>query len=82
MINSLAYTSFERVSQNLQSFYQLRLNRIHRFRAKIEIHTEVGPFEIKTVTNVEELKEALALRYDVFHKEMLGKKAAQGVDVD
>ncbi|WII72190.1 GNAT family N-acyltransferase [Bdellovibrio sp. 22V] len=82
MINSLAYASLERVSLNLQSFYQLRLNRIHKFRAKIELHSEVGPFIMKTVTDAEELKEALALRYEVFHKEMLGKKASRGVDVD
>lgn len=82
MINTLAYSSLERVSSNLQSFYQLRLNRIHKFRAKIEIQTNVGPFEIKTVTDIEELKEALALRFDVFHREMLGKKAPHGVDVD
>lgn len=78
MINSLAYASFGKV----QSFYQLRLNRIHKFRAKIELYSEVGPFIMKTVTDVEELKEALALRFEVFHKEMMGKKAPQGVDVD
>lgn len=82
MINSLAYSSLERVTSNLQSFYQLRLNRIHRFKAKIEICSEVGPFQIKTVTNVQEMKEALALRFEVFHREMLGKKAPQGFDVD
>lgn len=82
MINTLAYASLEKVSLNLQSFYQLRLNRIHKFRAKIEIRSEVGPFEVKTVTNVEELKEALALRFEVFHKEMMGKKTSHGVDVD
>lgn len=82
MINSLAYTSLEKVSGNLQSFYQLRLNRIHRFKPKIEIQTDVGPFVMKTVTTVDELKEALALRYEVFQKEMIGKKAPTGIDVD
>lgn len=82
MINSLAYASLGRVSLNLQSFYQLRMNRIHKFKAKIEICSEVGPFVVKTVTDLEELKEALALRYEVFHKEMLGKKNLQGIDVD
>lgn len=82
MINTIAYSSFGRVSSNLQSFYQLRLNRIHKFKSKIDIHIEVGPFEVKTVTNVEELKEALSLRYEVFHREMLGKKSPFGFDVD
>ncbi len=82
MITSLAYASLERVSLNLQSYYQMRLNRVHKFKAKVNIQSEVGPFEIKTVTDVEELKEALALRYEVFHREMMGKKAPTGVDVD
>lgn len=82
MINTIAHSSFGKVSSNLQSFYQLRLNRIHKFKSKIDIHTEVGPFEVKTVTNVEELKEALSLRYEVFHREMLGKKSPYGFDVD
>lgn len=82
MINSLAYASLGKVSLNLQSFYQLRMNRIHKFKPKIEIHSEVGPFEIKTVTDSEELKEALTLRFDVFHREMRGKKNPQGIDAD
>ncbi|MGZ3772872.1 MAG: GNAT family N-acetyltransferase [Pseudobdellovibrionaceae bacterium] len=81
MITAIANSSLGKVSLNLQSFYQLRMNRIHKFKPKIEIHSEVGPFEIKTVTDIDELKEALSLRYDVFHKEMLGKKV-QGIDVD
>lgn len=82
MINTLAYNSLEKVSFHLQSIYQLRLNRIHKFKPKVVICSDVGPFQIKTVTNVDELKEALALRFDVFHKEMLGKTAPRGVDVD
>ncbi|MGZ3771887.1 MAG: GNAT family N-acetyltransferase [Bdellovibrio sp.] len=82
MVNSLAYTSLEKFSSNLHSFYKLRTNGLHKFKAKIEICSEVGPFQIKTVTDMEELTEALALRYEVFHKEMLGKKASHGIDVD
>lgn len=72
----------ERISLNIQSFYQLRSNKIHKFKPKIEIQSDVGPFLIKTVTSMEELKEALALRFEVFHKEMIGKKAPRGLDVD
>jgi putative hemolysin len=82
MMNSIAYSSFEKVSLNLQAFYHMRLNKIHKFKPKVEISTEVGPFTIKTVTTVEELKEALILRFDVFHKEMIGKKVSVGIDVD
>jgi putative hemolysin len=82
MIGAIATSSYEKVSANIQSFYQLRLNRVHKFKPKIELFTEVGPFIIKTVTNTEELKEALALRFEVFHREMIGKTESRGYDVD
>lgn len=82
MINTLARTSLERVSTTLHSFYQMRLNRIHKFKPKVEIYVEVGPFVLKTVNSTEELREALALRYQVFHREMIGKTREQGIDVD
>lgn len=72
----------ERISQNIQSFYRMRSNNMHKFKPKIEIQSEVGPFVIKTVTTMEELKEALALRFEVFHKEMIGKTTPWGLDVD
>lgn len=81
-MNQLAISSLNRVSSTIQSLYQLRMNRIHKFRPKVEIQTELGPFLIKTITNMTELKEALALRYQVFHREMIGKKRTHGVDVD
>ncbi len=82
MINAIAISSLNRVSATLHSLYQLRLNRIHKFRPKVEIKTEVGPFLLKTVTSVDELKEALKLRYQVFHCEMIGKTKLDGIDVD
>lgn len=82
MLNTLAFSSLDRVSTTLQSIYQLRLNKIHKFRPKVEIQAEVGPFLLKTVTTVEELKAALKLRYQVFHREMIGKGKPHGIDVD
>lgn len=82
MLNMIVRGSFDRVSTSLHSLYQMRLNRINQFKPKIEVHHEVGPFLVKTVTTVEELKEALALRYQVFHREMIGKSKETGVDVD
>jgi putative hemolysin len=82
MLNSLAFTSLDRVSTTLQSLYQLRSNKIHKFKPKVEIHAEVGPFLLKTVTTVDELKQALKLRYQVFHREMIGRERVAGVDVD
>ncbi len=66
----------------LHSMYQMRQNRIKHFKPKIEVYSEVGPFLVKTVSTVEELKEALHLRYQVFHREMIGKSKVVGVDVD
>jgi len=82
MVEAIALKSLKRVSSTIKSLYQLRLNKIHKFKPKIEIRTEVGPFVLKTINTVAELKEALQLRYQVFHREMLGKKAEKGIDVD
>lgn len=82
MLNTLVLGSLGRVSSTLQSMYQMRLNRINRFKPKIEVYSEVGPFLVKTVSSVEELKQALSLRYQVFHREMIGKTNENGVDVD
>lgn len=63
-------------------FYRLRQNKIHKFKPKVEIFSEKGPFVLKTVSDTEELIEALRLRYQVFHREMLGKTKTRGIDVD
>ncbi|MEZ0392748.1 MAG: GNAT family N-acetyltransferase [Pseudobdellovibrionaceae bacterium] len=63
-------------------FFQIRKNRVHQFRPKVEILNDKGPFILKTVTNSEELIEALRLRYEVFHREMIGKSKPRGIDVD
>ncbi|WP_413289802.1 GNAT family N-acetyltransferase [Bdellovibrio sp. HCB337] len=82
MLNTLVLGSLGRVSTTLHSMYQMRLNRIDKFKPKIEVYSEVGPFLVKTVSSVTELKEALNLRYQVFHREMIGKTKETGVDVD
>jgi putative hemolysin len=86
MLNTLVRDSLigslGRVSNTLHSMYQMRLNRIDKFKPKNEVYSEVGPFLVKTVSSVEELKEALRLRYQVFHREMLGKTKEHGIDVD
>lgn len=68
--------------QSLHAIYQIRVNKLHKFRAKIQINTEVGSFRIKTVESVQELREAFMLRYEVFHREMIGKTAKLGLDID
>lgn len=63
-------------------FYTLRKNRVHRFQPKIKVFSEKGPYLLKTVETSRELVEALKLRYQIFHREMIGKKKSRGVDVD
>lgn len=63
-------------------FYQLRKNKVHKFKPKVEIFSERGNFILKTVTENEELVQALRLRYQVFHREMIGKSKPTGIDVD
>lgn len=72
----------KRVSSGIKSLYKLRLNKIHKFKPKIEIYHEMGSFVLKTLTTSKELKSALQLRYQVFHHEMIGKKSERGIDVD
>lgn len=82
MVELVALQSLKNVSSTLKSMYQLRLNKIHKFKPKVEIYNEVGPFILKTVNNVSELREALKLRYQVFHREMRDIEIENGVDVD
>ena len=64
------------------NYYQLHQFGLLRFRQKIRIQGEVGPFRYKTVSNQNELLAALALRFDIFHREMLGVKSQGRLDVD
>lgn len=82
MLNALAFNSLSRVSSTIQSLYQLRMNKVHRFRPKVDLNLEVGPYLLKTVSTVDELKAALRLRYEIFHRELIGKTRETGIDVD
>ena len=68
----------------MREFITLRKNKVHKFKPKIEIESERGPFILKTVSTPDELIEALRLRYQVFHREMHGTDStkARGIDVD
>lgn len=63
-------------------FVKLRRHRVHKFKPKTTLHSEVGPYTLKTVSTVDELIAALKLRYEVFHHEMIGKPQPRGIDVD
>jgi putative hemolysin len=63
-------------------FVKLRKHKIHQFKPKVHIFSDKGPFILKTVETADELIEALRLRYQVFHRELLGKFRPTGIDVD
>lgn len=63
-------------------YMKLRRNKIYKFQPKVKIHSDKGPFLVKTVSQSDELIEALRLRYQVFHRELLGKTKPTGIDVD
>lgn len=60
---------------------QLRWNRVHKFKAKINLHIEVGPYVIKTAETPQELIESFRLRHEVFNQEFRGM-TGQGLDFD
>lgn len=82
MLNNLALSSLDRVTNILQSAYRMRSNRIHKFKSKVDIYLEVGPYIVKTATSPKELKEAFSLRYQVFNLEMIGRGRPTGLDID
>jgi len=66
----------------LTSMYHMRVNKVSKFKPKIQIENKIGNFVYKTVSTTTELRAALELRYDVFHREVIGKTKAYGLDVD
>jgi len=66
----------------IASMYHMRVNKVSNFKPKIKIEKRIGNFVYKTVSNNIELRAALELRYDVFHREMLGKTKPYGLDID
>ncbi|HNR89375.1 MAG TPA: GNAT family N-acyltransferase [Spirochaetota bacterium] len=61
-------------------FTNLRL--MSDFRRKVAVYLEKDNFIIKTAENSDEVNEALRLRYEVFQKEMLGRRSIFGIDID
>ncbi|MDR3606101.1 MAG: GNAT family N-acetyltransferase [Oligoflexia bacterium] len=52
------------------------------FRAKVQIEMKVGGLTVKTINQVSELVQALALRYEVFQAEVVGSGTGAGLDFD
>lgn len=56
--------------------------KLRLFRPKIVVFYENQHFIIKSVENAQELEQALNLRYEVFYREVLNKRARLEIDVD
>lgn len=82
MLTALSTIGLQNIPSQLLGILQLRQYNIHKFKAKVELYNEVGPFILKTATTQTELIQAFALRYQVFHHEMIGKTNPYGLDID
>jgi putative hemolysin len=60
---------------------QVRWNGLGRFRPKISLNLELGPYLIKTADNVDELLKTFRLRHEVFHREFR-EIMRMGLDID
>ena len=49
--------------EQIENTTELRWNRVHKFRAKIHLFLELGPYDIKTAETQEELIESFRLRH-------------------
>lgn len=58
------------------------LRMVSDFKRKVPIRIEKDNFIIKTAENDDEVNETLRLRYEVFQKELLGRRSAFGIDID
>ena len=60
---------------------QLRIKKVHKFRQKVQVSLELGPYLLKTAETQKELRESFRLRNEVFNQEFRGINK-QGLDVD
>lgn len=58
----------------IKSSTQLRWNKVHKFKAKVNLRMEIGPYVIKTAETRIELIESFRLRDEVFNQEFRGMK--------
>ena len=60
------------IVEQIKHATQLRWNRVHKFKAKILMSLDVGPYQIKTAETSKELVESFKLRHEVFNQEFRG----------
>lgn len=67
--------------EQLKTTTQLRWNKVHKFKAKIQLFIEMGPYIIKTAESPQELIESFKLRHEVFIQEFC-ESETEGLDFD
>lgn len=68
--------------EKLEASLKLHRHRIRDFKPNVEIWYERGNFRVQTARNGEELEQCLRLRFEVFHREFMGRRRTYGVDID
>ncbi len=64
------------------SVFTAPFRRISGFRVKVPVFVDVDHFTVKSADTDDEVNEALRLRYEVFYRELMGKKNFFGIDLD
>ncbi len=67
--------------EQIKNTTQLRWNRVHKFKAKIKLNIDFGPYNIKTAETSSELIESFRLRHQIFINEFQGIDN-EGLDFD
>lgn len=67
--------------EQIKNSTQLRWNRVHKFKSKIQLNIQVGPYLIKTAETPAELIESFRLRHEVFNQEFR-ELDGSGLDFD
>jgi len=74
--------SFKEVFERLNAQLKIHRHKIKNFSPHISFEFERGHFIVRTVVNGRELEQCLRLRFEVFHREFMGKNRTYGVDID
>ena len=70
------------VFERLDVLVQIRRHGIRDFEPKIRLELEKGRFVIRTARDARDLEDCLRLRFEVFHREYMGRNRTHGVDLD
>ena len=68
--------------ERLDARVQIRRHRVRAFEPKILFEFEKGRFAVRTACDGRDLEECLRLRFEVFHREYMGRARIHGVDLD